>query len=311
MNLKHLLSLSTGLLFTAGAASAAFADDAAAPAPDATTEPAPDPNAGGATGGMDANATASVDAGAGLSMLWPQATIDRPYVVPAGTIAVGAQLGVAKISFTVTDPVTMMTTTTSSTGEGMGIMAAYGVSDAINAGLLYSFSLHDFEIKGPLTIYGAYKLAHSAKMTVAATANFTYDLGAETKEIAAGLGLRYQVAPKIAVFTGAPYGPGPVGQHLSISLEDMGPISFDVLAGGGFQATPQAFVYLSTNLAHINISNDASGFFGADFIPLQLGGQFAVNKNIDAQAAFILPDLKNAKFDLFAFTVGATYYMGK
>ena len=114
---------------------------------------------------------ASVDAGGGLSMLWPQSVIDRPYVVPAGTIAAGANLGIAKLSFTFTDPVTGMTTTSSSTGEGMGISATYGISDELNAGLLYSFSLNEFEIKGPLTIYGAYKLAHSAKMTVAATAN--------------------------------------------------------------------------------------------------------------------------------------------
>lgn len=317
MNLKKLLQVSTCLLFTAGAASAAFADDEAGASADANATAgagaSTDPNAagGGASAGMDANANAAVDAGGGLSMLWPQSVIDRPYVVPAGTIAAGVNLGVAKASFTFTDPTTGMTTTTSATGEGMGILAAYGVNDKINAGLTYSLSLHDFEAKGPLTIYGAFKLAHSAKMSVAATANFTYDLNAETKEIDAGLGLRYNVAPKIAVFTGAPFGPGPVGQHLSVSLESKGPISFDVLAGAGFQATPQAFVYLSTNLAHINISNDASGFFGADFIPLTLGGQFSVNKNIDAMAGFILPDLKNAKFDLFAFSVGATYYVGK
>jgi hypothetical protein len=312
MNLKKLLQLSTGLLFTAGAASAAFADDTeAGAAADANAEVAPDPNAGGGATGMDGTANVSVDAGAGLSMLWPQSTIDRPYVVPAGTIAAGATLGVAKISFTTIDPVTMMPTTTTSTGEGMGISAAYGISDDLNAGLLYGFSLNEFEIKGPLTIYGAYKLAHSAKMTVAATANFTYDLNSESKEINAGLGLRYNVAPKIAVFTGAPMGPGPAGQHLTLSLDDMGPISFDVLAGAGFQATPELFAYVSTNLAHINISNDANGFFGADFIPLQLGAQYALNKNLDVNASFILPDLKNAKFDLFAFTVGATYYVGK
>jgi hypothetical protein len=312
MNLKKLLQLSTGLLFTAGAASAAFADDVeAGAAADANVEVAPDPNAGGGATGMDGTATATVDAGAGLSMLWPQSVIDRPYVIPAGTISVGATLGVAKISITTIDPVTMMPTTTSSTGEGMGIQAAYGISDDLNAGLQYGFSLNEFEIKGPLTIYGAYKLAHSAKMSVAATASFTYDLNSESKGLNAGLGFRYNVAPKIAVFTGAPFGPGPVGQHLSLSLDDMGPISFDVPAGAGMQVTPQLFAYLSTNLAHINISNDASGFFGADFIPLQLGGQFSINKNLDGYASFILPDLKNAKFDLFAFTVGATYYVGK
>jgi hypothetical protein len=315
MNLKKLLSLSAGLLFTAGAASAALADDEAGAAADATVSTDPnattDPNAGGAAGGMDANANASVDAGGGLSMLWPQSVIDRPYVVPAGTIAASAAIGVAKISFSFTDPVTGMTTTSTSTGEGLSLAGAYGISDDLNAGVGYGFSLNEFEIKGPLTIYGAYKLAHSAKMSVAATANFTYDLNSEAKTINAGLGLRYNVAPKIAVFTGAPMGPGPAGQHLSLSLEDMGPITFDVLAGAGMQVSPQAFVYLSTNLAHINISNSANGFFGADFIPVTLGGQFSLNKNVDVQASFVLPDVKEIGFDLFAFQVGATYYVGK
>ena len=35
----------------------------------------------------------------------------------------------------------------------------------------------------------------------------------------------------MAAFTGAPYGPGPVGQHLSISLESDGPITFDLDSG--------------------------------------------------------------------------------
>jgi hypothetical protein len=299
MNRIKLAVIAGGALFAAPV----FADDTTEPAAGGTVEAGAgaEVSAGGAGAGMEATAAAS----GGASMAWPQAVIDRPYVLPASKIAAGGDLVIAKVSFT--DPVSGMTTT--STGEGLGIIAGYGVTDKITAGLTYAFSLNEFEIKGPLTLYGEFQLAHSAKMSVAASASFTYDLAAETMGLAAGLGLRYNVAPKIAVFTGAPFGPGPVGQHLSIDLDPTN-ISFDVYGGAGFQATPQIFAYLSTNLAHIKISGDmnANAFFGADFIPLSLGGVFALNKNLDIHAGFNLVDLKEIGFDVFALSAGVTWY---
>jgi hypothetical protein len=145
---------------------------------------------------------------------------------------------------------------------------------------------------------------------VAATADFAVNLDdTNDMSISAGLGVRYMVAPKIGVFTGAPYGPGPVGQHLSISLADSGPITFAIPVGGMFQATPELNIHAMTELASISISNSSTTIFGADYIPLYLGGLFAVNKNIDVQAEFGLPDLENSQFDLFTFTVGARYHV--
>jgi hypothetical protein len=64
-----------------------------------------------------------------------------------------------------------------------------------------------------------------------------------------------------------------------------------------------------TTLANISISNSDTTIFGADYIPVYLGGLFAVNKNIDVQAEFGLPDMKEAQFDLYTFTLGARYHV--
>lgn len=285
-------------------ASLLFAGSAAAQgAEPAPTETPPDPNAGGAGAGMEGTVEATPPATGGMASIWFKQVISRPYVLPASKLAVTGQFFVAKISFI--EPITMMPV--SSTGAGLQLGGHYGVTDKITAGGLYSFSVKDFEIKGPLTVYGAFQIAHSAKMSVAATAAFTYDLNAEAASVMAGLGLRYNVTDKIGVFTGAPLAPGPVGNHLKLSFADKGPMSFDVNAGVGLQATPELFAYLATNIAHINISNDATAIFGADFLPLTLGGQFAVTDQLDVNAFFQLPDLKEAQFDLYAFGVGATF----
>lgn len=152
--------------------------------------------------------------------------------------------------------------------------------------------------------------------------------------IGAGLGVRDTVAPKIAVFTGQPYGPGAVGGsgfggpllgqllgggHLSNSLADMGPILFDIPVGGMFQAPPELNVNLTTTLASIGISNSryandmgeekAAFLFGADYIPLALGGLYSMNEMIDLTASSSLFDLEEIGFDVFAFSVGARAHL--
>jgi hypothetical protein len=212
------------------------------------------------------------------------------------------------------------------------------VTDQISAGLNYAMTLgladSDFAADGPLTLWGGYQIKHDAKMSVAVTAAFSIDVGeTDNKAIGAGLGFRYTVADKIAVFTGAPYGPGPVGGsgfggplgalfgggHLSVSLADMGPILFDLPVGAMFQATPELNINVSTQLASIALSNSpyfddmgeekAASIFGADLIPLSIGGLFAVNDMIDGVVNFNLPDLKDAGFDFFVVSVGARAHL--
>ncbi len=293
------------------AASPAFAQDTTDPNAGATTEagmetPA-DPNAPA----MDPNAAASVDAGATVSAVgWSPSAIDRPYMRGKGAITAGADFSFLTLSFP--DPVTGMSS--SITVVYLTLSGSYGITDKISAGALYSLSFGlgdgDFEAVGPLDLWAGFQISHSPKLSVAATADFAINLdNTDDKAIHAGLGVKYLLTPKVALFTGNAYGPGPVGNHLSISLATDGPITFDIPVGGMFQATPQLNIFARTALARIAISNAGdSTFFGKDYIPLGLGGLFNLNKNLDIAAAFDLFDVKEVGFDLYTFTAGVRWY---
>lgn len=287
-------------------------------AQDATVSGDASATTGDGTVSADANANANVNADPNASVSatgnvmmgwWPTSAIDRPFMRGKGKITAGLNYGLGKASVTVAGM------TSSATSDGMNVSAAYGVSDQINAGLSYGVPLgvagdNKFTAAGTLDVWGGYQVKHDTKMSLAATADFSVNLdNTDAMAINAGLGFRYMVAPKIGVFTGAPYGPGPVGNHLSISLASNGPITFAIPVGGMFQATPELNVHLMTQLASISISNSSTTIFGADYIPLNLGGLFAVNKNIDVQAEFGLADVENSQFDLFQLTLGARYHV--
>jgi hypothetical protein len=313
-----LALIGSSLLFTAPA----FAQDA--PAGDATgtgdaTAPAPDPNAGTTTPTVEQAAPAPAGA-------WSGQIIDRPLTLNKGKIAAYADFDVISVSLG------GMT----STAEGLSVGAGYGISDKLTVGASYAFALHDFEIKGPLTLYGAFDVMHNDKLTVGASADLVLDFNAEsvdsmgnvssatTETLQAGLGIRYKVAPKLAVFTGgtsfasggafafgSPFGPlagSPLGQHLGIGFQSGAPVTFDIPVGVGLQATPQIYAGVSTDIAMIGISNADTAVIFSDFIPLNVGAFYNANKNLDVGASLNLPDLKNAQFDLMFFGLSARYY---
>lgn len=276
------------------------------PPADGTAGGGGDGTAGGAPAGGDGTATAPATGDAGAMMsAWSKSVIDRPLTVLKGKIGAEADFFIAHAS------ITILGVTASATSEGLGVGAGYGVSDKLEVGGSYAFALHDFEIKGPLTLYGAFQLAHSDKLDVAAGADIVIRLGDTTTEtIEAGLGVRYKVTPKIALFTGSPFAPGPVGQHLKIGLQSGAAKTFDIPVGVGLQATPELFAYLSTNIATILLSDPGSGkrvTSIADFTPLTVGGWFNVNKNIDVGANISFLDVQHAG-DFYNITLGARYF---
>jgi len=291
------------ILFAATAIAAvpltAFAQDAEPPADPNGTAVAPAP-AEDAPGGA-----------------WSKSVIDRPMTVLKGKLGAMADLYIAHIS------VTILNMTSSDTAEGLVVGAEYGISDKLAVGGSYAFALNEFEIKGTLTGFAAFQLVHSDKLDIGASADIALNLNAADPEsttgdttvgatIHAGLGVRYKITPKMAVFTGTPWAPGVLGQHLSIGLTPDGndAKSFSLPVGFGIQATPELFAYLNTNLVSILLSDPGSGdrvSSIADVTPLTLGAFYAVNKNIDAAVSFGFVDLQNAG-DAYVITLGARYY---
>lgn len=322
-----LALIGSSLLFTAPVFAQDATDPNAAPTGDETA-PAADPNAADPNAAATPTVGATADANAGDMSTFSASgqLIDQNYVVDKGKVGAFGDVDVVHLSFSGGG------VSASATQEGLNIGAGYGVTDKISAGLEYAFPLagdgtDNSKFKGPLTIFGNILLAHNDKLTVAANADFEYDVCgtidatngdcAGTKAIHAGLGLKYRVAPKIAIFTGSPFGPGPIGQHLSISLESSGPITFDLPVGAGMQVTPQIFGFVETNLATFRLAN-ANGadtvspiFSDAEMggigIPLALGGYFGVSKQLHVGAQLTFPDLAHAG-DLWGIAFGARFY---
>lgn len=280
-----------------------------------------DPNAGapveGEVGGEVTTTPpegAPVDAGAtaGPTMAWPKEIIDRPLTVLKGKIGAEADVAIAHASITIAGM------TASDTSEGLLLAAEYGISDKLAVGGSYAFTLNEFEIKGPLTLYGNFNLTNNGKLAVGAGAGLVLDfngfdaMGESTTNVAidAGLGVRYKLAPKFAVFTGNPWAPGLLGSHLHLGLSGDESKTFDIPVGIAMQATPELFAYVNTTLATILLSDPGMGdraVFISDITPLSVGAWYAVNANIDAGATLIFPDLQSAG-DFWAITVGARYF---
>ncbi|MBV8756819.1 MAG: hypothetical protein JO257_06085 [Deltaproteobacteria bacterium] len=331
--MKTLL-IGSSLLLAAPAAFAQGDDASGGGGGSATVGAGAEVNAGGA--GASAGAGATVAAGGDAAVGWPAEMGSRPYTLLKGGLAAYGDFDIMHAS------ITAGTTTSSFTQEQFHLGAGYGVSDKLTVGGEFSFPLagdgtDNTKLKGPLRFYGMFGLSHSDKMTVAAEAHFELNLCggvdtmggcATTKAIGAGLDARYVLAPKIALFTGSAFGPGvpgamgavslpgfggaSVGQHLNISLESSGPITFDVPVGVSLQATPQLLAWVAFDLMRFNLANKAMGadtvqviFSDAQGAPMNLGGFFGVNKNLDVGVS-VTDDLKHAG-DLYVIALGARW----
>lgn len=297
----------------------------------AAAQPAPDPAAPDAPPLPDGTpAPAMAPAGT-------EEFIAAPFTLAASKYSVYGHFNIVHLARTIPAiPPATMATSFSNTAVNVDVGFGYGVNDKLTVGAVYDFALiNDFEIKGPLSLYAAYSLYSKDKLTVGASANLTFDFEGSADAMGntsvnttlqAGLGVRYQVAPKVALYTGGtplsasglalagavpnetPTAGGILGQHLSIGLYSNAPITFDIPVGAGFQVTPQIFAWVNTSIAHIKFSNSENAFLFADYIPLNIGANYRASKNLDVEAYLSLPDLKESQFDLLFFGVGARYY---
>ncbi len=301
MHRAKVLIIGAGLLLAAGTAFADGDGDGSGSAA-----------AGGEGAGSGSAAATATDTGGGGAAAGGE-LISAPLTVGKSALGVFGELGIASISVTVPPvPPATMPTTVSSTAEALGIGAGYGVNEKLEVGGTYAFTLHDDagtfpnNVEGPLTLFGAYNLMNG-KLSVAVGAQFQIDLSnTDSKGLALGASVRYMVAPKIAIFSGNPIAPGPVGNQLSISLASNGPITFALPVGAAMQVNPKAYAWLDTELASFSISNSANEFIFSDFIPIDIGLLYRAAPNIDIGGHFT-DDLKHAG-DFYQFGILARYY---
>ncbi len=264
--------------------------------------------------GMTAGGGAGVG-GEGAVAVQATSLVKRPYVLGEGKIGFYAAYEIERSSHDV------MGMTETELKDAFLVGAGYGLTKEATLGAEYAFTpgiLSDFdsELSGGLGLWGMYQVINDGTLNVTVTGELVYDLcGTKdmamecvgTKGLTLGAGVRYLLSPEFALFSGAPIGPGPVGQQFKISLEDMGKAFFDLPAGVMYQATPDLGLYVATNLMHINIANDDSGFFAADFIPVTVGGSFELDRSMSIQGELGLGDISDG-VDALTFAVGFRYY---
>jgi hypothetical protein len=312
-----LLLVGTGLLFAAPA----FAQGAG----DASGGAAP--TGGDASGGATNPAVSATTAPAGG---WTQLN-DRPLVIPMGKLDVHGGLPIIAIGGT-----NAMGQATTTTAEAMSIGATFGAMDKLEVGGDYAFELNpNASAKGLITFHGAYAAMKSGKMELAVAGALNISMvGVDAMnntltDLSLGFGawFRYQVMPKVSIFTGQPAIPStlggfsafrapPIGYQLAIGLNNSGPIALSLPVGAGFQATPQIYAFAGIDLADIYLSNgppDGKGgnksamLIFADMIPLGLGAWYSANDKLDVGVNFA-DDLKNAG-DIYMFTLAGRYYV--
>lgn len=262
-----------------------FAGHAAAQ--DAT---APDPN--------DPNAAPAAEEEAASTSRYPRSVIARPLTLPKGLVMIGADLR-ANADFDV---------------FGATPIVGYGITDDFEFQIPYSFLLEPFDdAKGLLNIDLGYKLLRGAaggKLEMIARARAGYNLVTElADDLRLGVHVQYNVTPQLTILSGAP---GTQQFRIAVDGADGAakPIDFSLPLGVGFQATPELYLQLDTQIATIDISDSANAIIFDDATPVSLTAVYNAIPALDLQATVGFTDVIESPDDNVFFQIGARYYIG-
>ncbi|HPH65780.1 MAG TPA: hypothetical protein PLF40_08555 [Kofleriaceae bacterium] len=294
------LALASNVAFAEGEEPAGepAADAPAEPTAEPTSEPAAEPTAEAAPAG-GRHITGDF--------------INGSLTVAKGKIVAGLGIGIG-----LKDPFPIALTndgTGGIPGSSQGLWARYGVTDKIDVGAGYSFALKDFEIKGDLQVTAGYQaLSGSAggKLDLAARVNIGYNvLGEKLDPIGLGADLRYRLSDKMALFSSNQLVIGIAEQEIvagpaTITIKDGKYLQLPI--GFAFSVNPKLAVHASTNLAIIEIADSATGFIGADFLPLNLGAMYGVSDKLTVGGALTWADLKD-NADVLGLAIAARFAM--
>lgn len=219
-------------------------------------------------------------------------------------------------------------TTKTASAQGLALGATYGIGAKGELGFDYTLGLRPGDVKGPLLFHGAYVAKQTEKLDLALSLGLAIDFIDQTdpmtmmtstraaKALQVGVWARYHVGPKLSAFTGLPALPSsagslgksaplpPIPYQLSIGLSSLDAIALDLPAGLGYQASPKLYTFGALDFARLGMNNATSALVFSDFIPISLGGFYAMPK-MDIGAVFS-DDLKQAA-DYLRFDVVVRY----
>lgn len=256
----------------------------------------------------------------------PSAINDRPLTLDKGRLEVHAGLPLTVVTLP-----TLTGGSTTSTSAAFAFGATYGVADKVEIGGDYAISIHPGDIKGALSLHGAYIAIAKPTYDLAVGGAFIVhpieyqDPASQTTytttyvAIQGGAWFRYRAMPALTVFTGLPALPHPdlslsraglafppMPYQLTIGLNNSGAVGLSLPVGVGYQATPNIYAFAATNIANIKIAHTSNALVFADFIPLTVGGFYSL-KQFDVGATFS-DDLKQPA-DYLTFSIVARYFV--
>lgn len=247
-------------------------------------------------------ALVATTATASAQTVWTQEAIGRPLTMPRGSFLAGFNVTAAP---GVDDDLEVALFDT----FPLFLVAAYGITDELEIGVNYTLTLSEFEEKGPLRVGAGYALVRGAvdgKLEVIGRAEFGYDfLGETIGPLVLGPQIQFNLSSQLAIVSPASWLVVTVDSPID---EGPTPIFLNLPVGVLFQATPQVFLQVDTNLAVIEIADADTGVFGADFVPVTLTAGFTPSPNMDVGVT-VFDELKEAG-DTFALGVFFRYYGG-
>ncbi len=166
------------------------------------------------------------------------------------------QLAVSADASLVATSRTSFGTTVHDTTPVARVGGGFGITRWLTAGASYAFELDDPGRAGLVTLFGAASMVRCGRLAVGVGLETTLDLGSlGDGVVAAGAAVRYQLTDQVAVFTGAPWLPGPLGHQLQLGVGPQHYVVLDLPAGIEVQIGPRVLAYAATGLVSIVLSD--------------------------------------------------------
>lgn len=216
--------------------------------------------------------------------------LERPLTLDGGQWAARGSLGIAWTARS------SLGTTVRSTDPIGRTGGAFGVARWLTVGAEYAFVVDAPGTAGLLTVSASSELYACGRLAIGVSLAASFDLDAAGDgELVAGAAARYRITPVVAVFTGSPWLPGPLGRQLAASLGPERSAAFELPVGVALQLGPRVLAHASTGLATIILTDPGRERRVSWFTrrtPVTAGVWFALDRRLSLAGTFTTPDLQ-------------------
>lgn len=191
--------------------------------------------------------------------IYPLEAIARPLTLPGGVWQAGIDL--------VTDQTV--------DAVGATVLGDYGVTDALQLGLGYGFSLHDFDAKGEALAQASYLYLSIGALEGMAFAALGYSFADEAlAPVELGSLFWYTLGDAFAVYA-IPTLTATLSEIDEGAGTSVRPVLLSLPVVAVYQPASPLYLELGTELANIGIADSETRIFGADQVPVDLAALYS------------------------------------